>query len=343
MASRCCVVMLVMAAVLSQHRAFAQDSDPGNDQPKEGTGDPAGGSSLATLALQTDYNFVPVTACRILDTRIGTGDFAGLRTAGSTTNIKTDSYSRVLQGGTDSCPGFDTGLLVGNGIWPRGPAAIAYTLTVVDYADNGYVTVFPFSVSRPHASTINFGPGTAPTPLATSSTVGACVPCASEVSLYVKGGSTDLIVDVVGYFDKTFVGSSSGSPLAVASAVVGSNFMFSDAYITPLRTLTCVVTADLTWVNNGTNAAGTGTLSTARYTYDLAAPQPESDSGWANHVGGSGAGRGSASKTAVWTLPPRAIIGHPSGLVAYSFGCNFVASGDFVGDSAYCTVTWSCH
>jgi hypothetical protein len=67
-----------------------------------------------------------------------------------------------------------------------------------------------------------------------------------------------------------------------------------------------------------------------------------SDSGWENHVGSNGDARGSASKTAVWTLQPGVSAGHPGGVWSYQFGCDFIAAGDFVGDSAFCTVTWSC-
>jgi hypothetical protein len=298
---------------------------------------------LASVTVATGYNLVPVTPCRILDTRVGTGDFAGLRVSGSTTDVGSDPFDRLLQGGTNFCPGFDTGLYYLNSQLPRHPAAIAYTLTVVDYTGNGFVTVFPSSTDRPLASTINFGPGTAPTPVASGSIVGTCTSCVGgEVSLYVEGASANLIVDVVGYYDRGFVGNSSGAPLSETSALAGDNFMISVDSVAPLRTLTCVVTADLTWVNNGSNTTGVGTLSTAQRTNDGSLSPPEADPGWQNHVGGNGASRGSASKTAVWTLPARATGGHLGALVTYSFGCNFVASGDFVGDSVYCTITWSC-
>jgi hypothetical protein len=141
-----------------------------------------------------DLSFTGITPCRIMDTRFGTGIFAGLRAAGSTTSISTSIASSIAaQGGNPAgCPEL-----------PGDAGALAYTLTVVDYTGGAFVTVFPFTAFRPNASTINMGPGTSPTPIANSSVVQQCYLCGDEVSIYVEGAATDVIIDAIGYYDPT--------------------------------------------------------------------------------------------------------------------------------------------
>lgn len=139
-----------------------------------------------------DLSFTAITPCRIMDTRSGIGVFAGPRAAGSTTNISTSIITSIQnQGGkTGGCPELaaDAG-------------ALAYTLTVVDYTGNAFVTVFPLTATRPNASTINMGPGTSPSPVANSSVVLQCYLCGDELSIYVEGASTNVIIDAVGYYN----------------------------------------------------------------------------------------------------------------------------------------------
>ncbi|HVR69435.1 MAG TPA: hypothetical protein VMT87_01210 [Vicinamibacteria bacterium] len=154
-----------------------------------------------------DLDFTALNPCRVMDTRLGSGGFAGPRASGSTTTISTRSTTEITaQGGNPAgcpMPSVDAG-------------AVAYTITVVDYTGNGFVTVFPFSATRPNASTLNFGPGSAPTPIANSSIVQQCVNCgtASDISIYVEGASTNVIVDVIGFFDP--------APSTTCTATAGS-------------------------------------------------------------------------------------------------------------------------
>jgi hypothetical protein len=141
-----------------------------------------------------DLSFTAITPCRLMDTRFGTGVFAGPRAAGSTTSISTSIVASIAaQGGSATgCPELSADA-----------GALAYTLTVVDYSGNAFVTVFPFTAVRPNASTINMGPGTSPSPVANSSVVLQCYLCGDEVSIYVEGASTNVIIDAVGYYNPT--------------------------------------------------------------------------------------------------------------------------------------------
>ncbi len=143
-----------------------------------------------------DLSFTAINPCRILDTRFGTGAFAGVRAGGSTTTISTRvTASIAAQGGNAAgcpMPGVDAG-------------GVAFTITLIEYSDPGFVTVFPATATRPLASTLNFGPGTAPSAVANTSVVQQCYSCGdnTDISIYVEGGSTQVIIDVVGYYDPT--------------------------------------------------------------------------------------------------------------------------------------------
>jgi hypothetical protein len=149
-----------------------------------------------------DLSFTAITPCRIMDTRFGTGAFAGPRAAGSTTNISTSIVSSIQnQGGKlGGCPEL-----------PGDAGALAYTLTVVDYTGNAFVTVFPLTATRPNASTINMGPGTSPSPVANSSVVLQCYLCGDELSIYVEGASTNVIIDAIGYYNPAPATTCTGS------------------------------------------------------------------------------------------------------------------------------------
>jgi hypothetical protein len=196
-----------------------------------------------------NLSFIPINPCRVLDTRIAAAEYLGARTSGSTTTISTNVTSRVaLQGGNPAgcpLPAADAG-------------AVAYNVTVVDYTGNAFVTVFPYSATRPNASTVNMGPGTAPSPLANSSIVQQCVNCGAntDISIYVEGASTNVIIDIVGYFDPPaapyFAGSESNgtvtSGIGTVYNAVGVNI---GAATRCLVTVSPIVDASATALSTG--------------------------------------------------------------------------------------------
>jgi endonuclease YncB( thermonuclease family) len=83
---------------------------------------------------------------------------------------------------------------------PADATAVALNVTVNNPTQPGYLTVFPTGQAVPSTSSLNFEPGET---VANMVTVGASN---GSVSLFNFGGTTDVVVDVAGwYFDGSFV------------------------------------------------------------------------------------------------------------------------------------------
>ena len=127
-----------------------------------------------TLISNTDFQvlgpiqFVPVTPCRLLDTRNG----------------------NPIQGGT--AQSFTIPQLGGCGI-PTSAAAYALNVTVVPHGPLGYLTIWPQGEIQPFVSTMNSTDGRV-------KANAAIVPAGNNaVSVYVTD-TTDVILDIDGYF-----------------------------------------------------------------------------------------------------------------------------------------------
>ncbi len=159
---------------------------------------PAPGGSLAALATSTqnvpgktlgdadqDLIFVPVTPCRIIDTRVAGGAIAA-NTARNFDITAVASYS--FQGGDASnCNVGAAGSF----------AAAAINFTVVTPGAAGYITAFPFLGTQPLASTVNYTAGDIRGNFAiVRLDQGAS---ADELSVY-SFAQTHLVADIVGYY-----------------------------------------------------------------------------------------------------------------------------------------------
>ena len=78
---------------------------------------------------------------------------------------------------------------------PADAEAVVVNVTVTGPTGSGYLTAYPTGTSRPQASNLNFLPGQTVANLATVK-VGA----GGAVTLFNSFGSTDVVVDVVGYY-----------------------------------------------------------------------------------------------------------------------------------------------
>lgn len=118
--------------------------------------------------------FTPVTPARILDTRNGTG--APIAKIGPASSIDVPVIGR---GGV---PGY-------------GVSAVVVNVTAVKPTANTFVTLWPTGGTRPTASNLNPVAGKAVPNM-------AVVPLGSggKISAYNSAGSTDLLLDVVGYY-----------------------------------------------------------------------------------------------------------------------------------------------
>ncbi len=124
---------------------------------------------------QTPLQFVPVTPCRVADTRLPDGPFGG----------------PALQGGTArnfAIPQSTCNI-------PATAAAYSLNVTVVPHGILGYLTIWPTGQTQPQISTMNSLDGRIK---ANAATVSAGTPNES-VSVYVTN-TTDFVLDIDGYY-----------------------------------------------------------------------------------------------------------------------------------------------
>jgi hypothetical protein len=122
---------------------------------------------------QAGSGFTGVTPSRILDTREGTGGAVGPLGQG---------VSRPVA------------VAGANGI-PSGAVAVVANITVTDTTAGSYLTAWPDGDSRPSASDLNWVQG-----LTIPNLVVVKLGPNGRLDLYNAAGSTDVILDVVGYY-----------------------------------------------------------------------------------------------------------------------------------------------
>ena len=137
-------------------------------------------------------SFVPITPCRIMDTRAD--NTVGPR---NTPLVGGVAYTIQVQGVNGNCD------------IPVTATGVNINATSVNTTANGFLTVWPADVGRPLSSSLNWVPGQAPTP----NSVNAALSASGQVSFYANAGTVDLIADITGYF----IPSSAG-PAAPAGA-----------------------------------------------------------------------------------------------------------------------------
>jgi hypothetical protein len=123
--------------------------------------------------------YVALAPTRISDTRAS----SGFQNAGR----------RVGQAGTIGVQVSGVG-----GVPTTGVAAVVVNVTVVDPTTESFVTVFPEGTTQPVVANLNFGAGETISNLVT-------VPIGSQggVTIYNHSGSTDVVVDIEGYYTTT--------------------------------------------------------------------------------------------------------------------------------------------
>jgi len=133
------------------------------------------------IAATTGATFTGVTPARILDTRTGTGGFSSPVRAGQTIALTVSGWGGVpLMASTSPLP----------------PIAVVLNVTAVNATTATYLTVFPDGASQPVASDLNVTPGPAVPNL-----VVVRIGSNGVVDFFNAAGSTDVIADVVGYYN----------------------------------------------------------------------------------------------------------------------------------------------
>ena len=134
--------------------------------------------------LDDDKNltYTPVIPCRIADTRIVGGAITpgGLRSYDVRGAV-------VSQGGNPAgCPS------------PGGePRGVQLSVTAVPVVGAGHLRLFPFDTPTPHASALNYKTGSN---IANAVSVQACYGCTKDVNVQSFGGTTHVVIDVMGYY-----------------------------------------------------------------------------------------------------------------------------------------------
>ena len=183
--------------------------------------------------------YVPVTPFRITDTRPNSGQpNAGKTLTGAATlNVQ----------------------VTGLGTVPAGASAAVLNVTAVGPTASGFLTVFPAGITMPTVSNLNFTPGMTVANLVT-------VPLSSSgmVAIFNHAGSTNVVVDVDGYYASTPSANGSGlynpmSPVrALGSLQLGAAVAANTSVPVPVTgTLTGVPGTATAVVVNVTAAHGT--------------------------------------------------------------------------------------
>ena len=148
----------------------------------------AGGIQPQNVPDSSDLVFIPLTPCRILDTRNISGHIPG----GGTANYWAWNPNFSNQGGFNGDCGVPQ-----NGV----ASAIAVTLTATNEDGPGNLRAWPYGGTMPTASVLNYMPGVN---IANTTILPICIggSCAYDFSIYANVHGTDLVADVVGYFIK---------------------------------------------------------------------------------------------------------------------------------------------
>lgn len=150
----------------------------------------SGGLVVAQAASGNASSFVPVTPCRLLDTRAAAG--IGGRT--SPLGAK-ETYTVTVRGTNGNCT------------IPTDATAVSANVTTLDGTARSFLTIFPADANQPNASSNNWVSGQAATP----NKVDAKLSADGRLKLYNDAGTVNVIIDVVGYYEPSGGATASGS------------------------------------------------------------------------------------------------------------------------------------
>jgi len=168
-----------------------------------------GGLGLVGATSPSDaVAFVPITPCRVIDTRPATQ--VGPRSAPLAAD---DTHTVDAVSDTDAA-GDCAGLI------PSSAVAVSMNVTAVGATEPTFLTIWEADVARPLASSLNPSPGQPPTPNAVTTDLNAD----GEFSIYNLAGSVHVLADVNGYYadhhhdDRYYTEAEVDAAIAAASA-----------------------------------------------------------------------------------------------------------------------------
>ena len=142
-----------------------------------GSGGPGAAAVTSSVVPWSGSGYHPLVPSRILDSRLPDVGFTGRVVAGTPRSLPVTGL-----GGASNVPG--------------SASAVVLNVTVTDSTAESFLTVFPTGSSKPNASNLNFGAGQVIPNLVTVK-LGA----GGMVDLATAVGSTNVVADVVGYYD----------------------------------------------------------------------------------------------------------------------------------------------
>jgi hypothetical protein len=137
-------------------------------------------TSAAGPAASARSVFVPITPCRIMDTRPAP-DNVGIRTSPLGAS---DTHTIDVRGVNGNCT------------IPTAALGLSMNITIANPTANSFLTVFPADVTRPLASNLNWVGGQAATPNAVTTNISAN----GKISFFNLAGTVDVLADIVGYY-----------------------------------------------------------------------------------------------------------------------------------------------
>ena len=142
----------------------------------------SGGLMSASAAVDSGTRsvFVPITPCRVMDTRPAP-DNVGPR---ATPINATETYAISVLGVNGNCA------------IPADAVGLSLNVTADNPTMASYLTVFPSDASRPTASNLNWVADQEPVPNAVTTDVSTD----GRISFYNNAGTVDVLVDIAGYY-----------------------------------------------------------------------------------------------------------------------------------------------
>lgn len=131
-------------------------------------------------------SFVPITPCRLFDTRAAQP--VGTR---ATPLGPGETFTTAVWGSNGNCA------------IPTGAMGVSISVAIINPTAASYLTVFPADAVRPLSSNLNWVAGQAPTPNA----VTAMLSADGRLSMFNLNGTVDLLVDIVGYYELASAGA----------------------------------------------------------------------------------------------------------------------------------------
>jgi hypothetical protein len=183
----------------------------------------AGGLMSASASISSGERavYVPITPCRVMDTRPGT-DNVGPR---STPIGAGEAHAIAVRGANGNCS------------IPADAVGVVMNVAAVQPTASSFLTVYPSDATRPLAANLNWVAGQPPL----SNAVTADISADGRISFYNLAGAVHVTADIVGYYvDHTH--DDRYAPKREVLHVDGSNLM--TVLTTPYSVNGCYTTAD---------------------------------------------------------------------------------------------------